>query len=80
MWPFRPKYIHHIQRYTFKYELFTFTEAVLSFDSYREFLLYVYNSFASEGKIEEIVEFVKNQTKKAFDFNRNTKEGMSINL
>ena len=30
--------------------------------------------------MDEIVNFVKNQPKKAFDFDRNTKEGMSDHI
>lgn len=48
----------------------------MRFDNYREFLLYVYNSLMSEGKIEEIVQDVKQQPKgPAFDFDKNTQEG-----
>ena len=54
-----------------------FSEDVMSFDNYREFLLYVYNTLVSEGKIDEMIEWVKNQPKgPAFDFDRNTEEGM----
>ena len=49
----------------------------MTFDNYQEFLKYTYNSLHAEGKIVEVIELVKSQSKgKPFDYDYCTVEGM----
>ena len=48
----------------------------MTFDNYKEYLLYTYNSCHASGKIVEIIEMVKTQPRNIpFDFEFNTVEG-----
>ena len=48
----------------------------MTFDNYKEYLLYTYNSAHASGKIVEIIEMVRNQPRNVpFDFEFNTVEG-----
>ena len=48
----------------------------MTFDNYQDFLKYTYNSLHAEGKIVEVIELVKSQTKeKPFDYDYCTVEG-----
>ena len=52
------------------------TGGELQFESYKEYLKYVYNSAHAAGRICEIVEMVENQPKNIpFDYEFNTVEG-----
>ena len=59
------------------YECFSnFLTGVVSFENYKEFLLYTYNSIVAEGRLEEIIKTVREQPKgPAFNFDGNTQEG-----
>ena len=53
----------------------------MTFDNYKEYLQYTYNSSHASGKIVEIIEMVKTQPRHVpFDFEFNTVEGTNINL
>ena len=48
----------------------------MTFDNYKEYLLYTYNSAHAAGKVVEIIEMVRNQPRNVpFDFEFNTVEG-----
>ena len=48
----------------------------MTFDNYKEYLLYTYNSAHAAGKVVEIIEMVRNQPRSIpFDFEFNTVEG-----
>ena len=58
-----------------KYLNICFSE--VTFDNYQEFLQYTYNSLHAEGKIVEVVELAKSQTRgKPFDYDYCTVEGI----
>ena len=48
----------------------------MTFDNYKEYLQYTYNSAHTSGKVVEIIEMVKTQPRNIpFDFEFNTVEG-----
>ena len=58
------------------YFLNIFFTDTIEFATYKEFLLYIFNSVRSTGKLDDVIFKVKHQPKtKPFDYNYNTQEG-----
>ena len=56
--------------------MYTAFPDTIEFGNYKEFLLYIFNSVCSTGKLDNIIYKVKHQPKaKPFDYNYNTQEG-----